>query len=130
MIQEVFVINVLHNNNPFLSITCSCRFRLRENTTKKDSQICEINANPEITKTITRLRTGHFRGMKIKRDGSRTYRPCSNCDDIPLTPKHIFDCPAILRSLALLGVFSPPVSLYSDNIKELASCVLHTHGQI
>ena len=30
------------------------RFRLRENTTKKDSQVCETNANRNLTKTITR----------------------------------------------------------------------------
>lgn len=40
------------------------RFRKRENELKY--QIYELNANRIITRTLTRLRTQYFRGMKIQ----------------------------------------------------------------
>ncbi|GFS54780.1 hypothetical protein TNIN_163221 [Trichonephila inaurata madagascariensis] len=48
-----------------------------------DSQICEINAKRD------RLRTGHFRRMKIHKGETRSYRPCRNCPDTPLTLERV-----------------------------------------
>ncbi|GFX42925.1 hypothetical protein TNCV_5072891 [Trichonephila clavipes] len=41
---------------------------LKGNPINVDSQICEINAKRD------RLRTGHFLGIKIHKDATRTYR--------------------------------------------------------
>ncbi|GBM79673.1 hypothetical protein AVEN_59165-1 [Araneus ventricosus] len=48
------------------------RSKLREPSIKKSFQISEINEDRNITKTITRLRTSHFKGMKIDANGVRT----------------------------------------------------------
>ncbi|GFS66278.1 hypothetical protein TNIN_109741 [Trichonephila inaurata madagascariensis] len=74
----------LHNANAI------SRHRLKGNPIKVDSQICEINAKRDFIKTITRLRTKHFRGVKIHKDGTRTYCKCNNCPVIPL-PHHILN---------------------------------------
>ncbi|UYV83735.1 hypothetical protein LAZ67_23002379 [Cordylochernes scorpioides] len=47
---------------------------------------CEINSERKMTKTITRLRTKHYKGMTIHPDDTITYRACNNCPDLP--PKH------------------------------------------
>ncbi|GFW19367.1 hypothetical protein TNCV_1602621 [Trichonephila clavipes] len=57
------------------------------------------------------------------REVSQTYHLCNSCPNTPLNPYHVFDCPEILRSLALLGEF-PPFSrkrLHSNSIGEIAS---------
>ncbi|GBM06978.1 hypothetical protein AVEN_239678-1 [Araneus ventricosus] len=71
--------------------------KLRKPSIKKSFQICEINEDRNITKKITtRLKTSHFKGMRINVNGVRTYMQCNHCLDIELSPNHIFDCPAIL----------------------------------
>ncbi|GBO14587.1 hypothetical protein AVEN_16365-1, partial [Araneus ventricosus] len=60
--------------------------------------ICEISENKSITKTITRLRTSHFKGMRIHGHVERTYAHCSHCPETELSPGHIFEYPAILRT--------------------------------
>ena len=64
------------NNNTTSLVTLDdanviAHLTLKEKTIKVNQQICEIDANREITKTITRLRTGHFGGMKINADNIR-----------------------------------------------------------
>ena len=66
------------NNNTTSLVTLDdanaiARNHFKEKTIKVDQQIFEINANREITKTITRLRTAHFDGMKINIENTRTY---------------------------------------------------------
>ncbi|GBN82966.1 hypothetical protein AVEN_179765-1 [Araneus ventricosus] len=79
---------------------------LKEPSIKNSFHICEINEVRNITRTITRLRTSHFKAMRIDVNGVRTHAQCSHCPDTELSPNHIFDCPAILR--AWQGVcFSP-----------------------
>ncbi|GFV45841.1 uncharacterized protein TNCV_2322011 [Trichonephila clavipes] len=74
-------------------------FKLREKSIPAKHQIFNIRGDSPITKTIARLRTGHYIGMKFDRYGRRPYRNCDNCLDTELTPAHIFDCPAILAAL-------------------------------
>ncbi|GFV60334.1 hypothetical protein TNCV_3469701 [Trichonephila clavipes] len=49
----------------------------------------------EVTSIIARLRTGHFKGMKISSDKTRTYIPCMNGTEAQLTPYHILEYPAL-----------------------------------
>ncbi|GFU56707.1 uncharacterized protein TNCV_1822361 [Trichonephila clavipes] len=70
------------------------------------------------------ISTGHYRGMKFDRDGSRYYRNCGNCLDTELTPAHIFDCPTILTALQKIGVHFSSTTLYVDNIEEIARSYL------
>ncbi|GFV01450.1 DUF4817 domain-containing protein [Trichonephila clavipes] len=70
--------------------------------------------------TITRLRTGHFSGWEIDRNGRRTYWNFDNCPNTELTPAHIFDCPAILIALQEMGALFLSTHLYEDNIEQIA----------
>ncbi|GFV28149.1 uncharacterized protein TNCV_678371 [Trichonephila clavipes] len=74
----------------------------------------------------TRLRTGHYRGMKFDRDGRRSYRNCDNRLDTELIPAHIFDCPAILAALQEreIGVLFSSTNLYVDNIEQIPQTVI------
>ncbi|GFS66987.1 RNase H domain-containing protein [Trichonephila clavipes] len=89
------------NNDNFVNITlldanAVKNFKLKGKSIPVKHQICNISGNRFITKTIARPRTGHYRGMKLDRDGRRSYRNCDNCLDTELTPVHIFDCPAVI----------------------------------
>ncbi|GFR10389.1 hypothetical protein TNCT_288351 [Trichonephila clavata] len=42
---------------------------------------------------------GHFKGMEISLDNSRSYPICRNCPQSQLKPDHIFYCKAILAYL-------------------------------
>ncbi|GFU58506.1 uncharacterized protein TNCV_697651 [Trichonephila clavipes] len=104
------------NNDNFVSITLLDanaveNFKLRKNSIPLRHQICNISGDRLITKTIARLRTGNYRGMKFDRDGRRSYRNCDNCLDTELTSAYIFDCPAILASLQAIGVLSSSINL-------------------
>ena len=68
-------INEISSQITFDGVNAIGRFRLKENTTKKDSQVCEISANKDLTKTITRLRAG-----------TGLHRLLNNCYHVPLTP--------------------------------------------
>ena len=66
----------LNNNTSLVTLddaNAIARNHFKEKTIKVDQQIFEINANREITKTITRLRTAHFDGIKINIENTRTY---------------------------------------------------------
>ena len=91
---------------------------------------CEIDANRDITKIITRLRTCHFGSMKINIGGTRTYRKCRNCPEEELSPEHVIACPAILVALHNLGEYPFRGDLYSGKNVDLARVVLQTHGLI
>ncbi|GFU43937.1 hypothetical protein TNCV_4182161 [Trichonephila clavipes] len=74
-------------------------FKLRDKSIPVKHQLFDISGDPHVTKTIARLRTCHYKGMKNNRDGRRTYRDCDNSSHIELTPAYIFDCPAFLTAL-------------------------------
>ena len=91
--------NDLNNNTTSLvtldDANVTARLRLKGKTIRVNQQICEIDANREITKTITRLRIDHFGGMKINADNTRTYLKCRSCSDEELSPTHVVNCTAI-----------------------------------
>ncbi|GFV43939.1 uncharacterized protein TNCV_492641 [Trichonephila clavipes] len=93
---------------------------MREESIPVKHQLRNISEDHLKTKTITRLRTGHYREMKINRYGRRTYRNCDNSPDTELTSAHIFDCPAILSALQEIGVLFSLTNLYLDNIEQMA----------
>ncbi|GFS78802.1 hypothetical protein TNCV_3149321 [Trichonephila clavipes] len=70
--------------------------------------------NRTLVNTLTRLRTCPLRGMKIHRDGTRTYLQCRNYPDTELTSDYLFFCPAILAILQRISD-CPQDDLYSDN---------------
>ena len=93
---------------------------LRENSIQVKHQLCEINADRLITKTIIRLRNGHYRGMKISKEGGRVYRNCNICPYTRLTTCHIFEYPAISASLTEIGVLPSLIDIYEDNNQQIA----------
>ncbi|GFX35969.1 hypothetical protein TNCV_4214911 [Trichonephila clavipes] len=60
----------------------------------KKPLIVDFDCSRNLTSIIARLRTGHFKGMKISSDKTRTYIPCKNCTEAQLTPDYILECPA------------------------------------
>lgn len=103
--------------------------RLLSATSQKHS-IPTLNCDRAISTTIARLRTKHFKGMKISPDGHRSYRSCPHCIDTELSPDHIFDCPAILAKLFRIHLDPPQQLLYSSEVVDVARAVLDTFGQI
>ncbi|GFW20500.1 RNase H domain-containing protein [Trichonephila clavipes] len=49
----------------------------------KKPLIVDFDCSRNLTSIIARLRTGHFKGMKISSDKTRTYIPCKNCNRGP-----------------------------------------------
>ncbi|UYV61053.1 PMCA [Cordylochernes scorpioides] len=88
-------------------------------------EICEIDSERRITKTITRLRTKHYKGMTIHPDGTRIYRTCNNCSGVELTPTHIFSCPAMAAVLQKIDMDS---ELYTPKIVNIATAVIEMLG--
>ncbi|PRD22890.1 UNVERIFIED_CONTAM: hypothetical protein NCL1_47888 [Trichonephila clavipes] len=114
-----------------LTRKCCRKFQIeREVNYCKASQIFNISGDNLIIKTIARIRTGHYRGMKFDRDGRISYRNCDNCPDTELTPAHIFVCPAILAALQEIVVLFSSTKLYVDNIQLSARTVIWAHGTI
>ncbi|GFU28808.1 RNase H domain-containing protein [Trichonephila clavipes] len=79
------------NNDNFINLTLLYgnavkNFKLREMSIPVKHQIYNTSGDHFVTKTIARLRTGHYRGMQIDRDGRKTYRNWDNCLDTELTP--------------------------------------------
>ena len=95
-----------------------------------NQQICKIDANREITKSITRLRTGHFGDMKMTADNTRTYVKFRNCSDKEISLCYIFSCPAMLAILQNIGAYPFGDNLYIENIVEVARAVTKVHGSI
>ncbi|GFT34606.1 hypothetical protein TNCV_4125531 [Trichonephila clavipes] len=79
-------------------------------------QLCNVREGRLITKTIARVRASRYRGMKIDRDDSRTYRNCHNCSDTELTPART-GCPAVLAVQQVIGALFSSTNLYEDNIE-------------
>ncbi|UYV60676.1 RPS10 [Cordylochernes scorpioides] len=71
----------------------------------------------ELTTTISRIRTGYFKGMKINPDMTRSYRNCNNCHNTQLTPEHIY--PGILAALYMTDI-NPEEDIHTDKAPQLA----------
>ncbi|GFX52496.1 RNase H domain-containing protein [Trichonephila clavipes] len=101
---------------------------------KKKTLIVDFDCSRNLTSIIARLRTGHFKGMKISSDKTRTYIPCKNCTEAQLTPDHILECPALTPHIIRLGMV-PLASeqrevLYSADAPRLAEAVQRAHDII
>ncbi|UYV65749.1 RBM47 [Cordylochernes scorpioides] len=90
---------------------------------KRNGQICDINAEKRITKTITKLRMKHYKGMTIHPDGTRTYRRCKNFPGVELKPTHIFSCPVMATALQKIDI-DPEQQLYTPKIVDIATAVI------
>ncbi|UYV78105.1 hypothetical protein LAZ67_16000132 [Cordylochernes scorpioides] len=104
------------------------KYKIVKQKIRKD-QICEINSERKLTKTITRLRTKHYKGMTIHPDGTRTYKACNNCPGVELTPTHIFSCPALAAALQKIDL-DPEQQLYTSKIVDIAAAMMEMHGDI
>ncbi|UYV79184.1 hypothetical protein LAZ67_17001401 [Cordylochernes scorpioides] len=104
------------------------KYKIIKQKIRKD-QICEINSERKLTKTIARLRTKHYKEMTIHPDGTITYRACNNCPGVELTPTHIFSCPAMAAALQKIDL-DPEQQLYTPKIVDIAAAVMEMHGDI
>ncbi|GFW04736.1 hypothetical protein TNCV_4879721 [Trichonephila clavipes] len=93
-------------------------------------QIPEINTR-NLTSIFTRLRTGHFRDMKIQKNGTRKHAFCKHCHDMELDTEHLFllsflfwqNCNQYFRN-------KPCEDLYKDNRIQIADAVFRTFDPI
>ncbi|GFW02563.1 hypothetical protein TNCV_2455791 [Trichonephila clavipes] len=87
-----------------------------------------------ITSTIARLRTEHFKGMKIHPDKIRSYVQCKHCPDLQLTPNHILECPTVATKLLKMRMVPLRDSLwellYSLDAPRIAEAVIKTFDGI
>ncbi|GFU17179.1 RNase H domain-containing protein [Trichonephila clavipes] len=97
---------------------------------RKKLSLPELNYSREITATITRLRTKHFKGMKILPDGFRSYVECRHCSGAQLDPKHCFSCPFIVGALFKIDNDCSMDILYSDRAMDVATALIHAFGNI
>ncbi|PRD29685.1 UNVERIFIED_CONTAM: hypothetical protein NCL1_28619 [Trichonephila clavipes] len=93
---------------------------------RKNLSLPELNYCREIISTIIRLKTKHFKGMKILPDGSRSYVECRHCPGIQLDLKHLLSCPSIVGALFKIDNDCSMDILYSER----AMAVIHTFGNI
>lgn len=119
----------LSNSLTLTDADAVARRRLLTASSQKHS-IPALNCDRAVSTAIARLRTKHFKGMKIFPDGHRSYRSCPHCIDNELSPDHIFDCPAILAKLFRIHLDPPNQLLYSTEVIDVARSVLDTFGQI
>ncbi|GFX53303.1 RNase H domain-containing protein [Trichonephila clavipes] len=122
------------NNDNFVNVTLLdaniiANFKLREKSIPVKHRICIISENHLITKATAKLKIGNHKGMKIDKH-SRTCRNCDNSLDTELTPAHIFNCPAIVASLQIIGLLVSSANFYRDNIEQNAGTVIWAHGTV
>ncbi|GFU43719.1 hypothetical protein TNCV_651401 [Trichonephila clavipes] len=93
--------------------------------------ISDLNCNQVISTTIARLRTTHFKEMKISLDGQSSYNTCPNYPDIQLSLNHIFNCPSILAKLPNVSL-NPMVHqlLHWSKVVNIATAVLDAFGAL
>ncbi|GFX45879.1 RNase H domain-containing protein [Trichonephila clavipes] len=77
-----------------------------------------------------RLRTKHFKGMKILPDVSRSYVECRHCPCTQLDRKHLFSCLSIVGALFKINNDCHMDILYSDRVVDVATAVIRTFGNI
>ncbi|GFX04199.1 RNase H domain-containing protein [Trichonephila clavipes] len=97
-------------------------------------EVTEFDCPRIITSTIARLRTEHFKGMKIHPDKTRSYVKCKHCPDLQLTPNHILKCPIVATKLLKMGMVPLRDSLreilYSPDAPRIAEAVIKTFDGI
>ncbi|GFW72210.1 RNase H domain-containing protein [Trichonephila clavipes] len=100
----------------------------------KKTLIVDFDCSRNLTSIIARLRTGHFIGMKISSDKTRTCIPCKNFTEVQLTPDHILECPALTPHIIRLGMVPLASELreviYSADTQRLAEAVQKAHDII
>ena len=100
----------------------------------KEPLITDFDYPRILTSTIARLRTGHFKGMRILSEKTKIYIPCKNCTEAQLTPDHILECPALTSYILQLGLVPLALELrevlFSRVVLELAAAVLKVHEAI
>ncbi|GFW00797.1 hypothetical protein TNCV_1760351 [Trichonephila clavipes] len=100
----------------------------------KKPLIVDFDCSRNLTSIIARLRTGHFKGMKISSDKTRTYIPCKNCTESQLTQDRILECLAL--TLYIIRLRMVPLAselrevLYSADAPRLAEAVQRAHDII
>ncbi|GFX30719.1 hypothetical protein TNCV_1180971 [Trichonephila clavipes] len=93
---------------------CKCGRKLQTSASSPQKPlIVDFDCSRNLTSIIARLRTGHFKGMKISSDKTRTYIPCKKCTEAQLTPGHILECRALTPHIIRLGMV-PLVSELRD----------------
>ncbi|GFX78672.1 RNase H domain-containing protein [Trichonephila clavipes] len=107
---------------------CKCGRKLQTSASSLQKPlIVNFDCSRYLTSIIARLRTGHFKGMKISSDKTRTYIPCKNCTEAQLTPDHILECPALTPHIIWLGMVTLASELravlYSADAPRLAEAV-------
>ncbi|GFW51510.1 hypothetical protein TNCV_4211881 [Trichonephila clavipes] len=87
-----------------------------------------------IASTIARLRTEHFKGMKIHSDKTRSYVQWKHCPDLQLMPNHILECPTVATKFLKMGMVPLRDSLreilYSPDAPRIAEAVIKTFDGI
>ncbi|GFU50534.1 RNase H domain-containing protein [Trichonephila clavipes] len=79
--------------------------------------IVDFDCSRNLTSIIARLKTGHFKGMKISSDKTRTNISCKNCTEAQLTPYHILECPALTPHIIWLGMVPLASVLLRDSLQ-------------
>ncbi|GFX20117.1 hypothetical protein TNCV_1436771 [Trichonephila clavipes] len=87
-----------------------------------NSTIPELNCPRNLSSTVARLRTGHFKGLKISPDNSRSETICRNWSKSQLTPDYIFDCKALFASLSKLDASPRRIFLQSSSSRPGLAC--------
>ena len=108
--------NSKNKNTTLIDPNAIADFKLREKLYPTKNQICKINADRLINKTIVKLRMGLHREIRIDREGKKHHRKCDNCSETELTQDHIFNSPAIILSLLEISVWPTTIDLYENKL--------------
>ncbi|GFW65299.1 RNase H domain-containing protein [Trichonephila clavipes] len=79
--------------------------------------------------TIIRLRSKHFKGVKILPDGSGSYVVCRHCPVTRLDPKHLLSCPSIVGVLFKIDNGCSMGTLYQHPVIDVATVVIPAFWQ-
>ncbi|GFV73028.1 hypothetical protein TNCV_3951691 [Trichonephila clavipes] len=106
-----------------------CKF-----TNKLRSYVTEFDCPRIITSTIARLRTEHFKGMKIHQTRQDHMFNAKHCPDLQLTPNHILNAQPSQQSWLKMGMVPLRDSLwellYSPDAPRIAEAVIKTFDGI
>ncbi|GFU40736.1 RNase H domain-containing protein [Trichonephila clavipes] len=121
--NEARTLEPLTSSTTIVDANAVAKQKLCSNPRKKIS-LPELNYSREITSTITRLRTKHFKGMEILPDGSRSYVECRHCPGPQIDPKHLFSCYSIVGAIFKIDNDCSMGILYSDRAMDVATAVV------
>ncbi|GFS68049.1 RNase H domain-containing protein [Trichonephila clavipes] len=112
-----------------LDVNAVAKHRLCDGSWKKWC-LPELNLDRVVTTTISRMRMGHTRGMKIMPKGSRTYTECRHYPRVQLDPGHLFNCISVASTLFNIDPNCCHDTLYTEKVGDMARTVLHAFGPI